>query len=126
MTPTDVVTLVSPDNQDAALVAECAAFDELEAEITAYELADRDDTIRRTGRTPLHERQDECERLLVRVCNERASTLAGIAARLRILLRIAPACFVLPEAASSGCDELLTAALLRDLASILRVDEVAP
>ena len=125
MTVSDVVTLVSADNRDAALIAECAAFDELEAEITAYELADRDDTIRRTGRAPLHERQEECEQLLMMVCSHRARTLAGVAARVRTLLRIAPACFELPEVASSGYEELLTAALLRDLASILRLDEAS-
>lgn len=123
MSASDVVRLVSPDNRDAALVAQCAAFDELEAEITAYELADHGDGLRRTGRVPLHDRQDECEQLLMTVVRHRASTLAGIAARVRSLLRIAPGCFELPEPASSGYDELLTAALLRDLAHLLRLDE---
>jgi len=114
MAPNGTITLVPFDEgQDATLIAQCAAFDQLDEEIVKYYTALADDA-------GSHERQDEYEALLIGLCRHRARTLAGIAARARTLLRCAPERFELHQADAD--DELLTAALLRDLASVLQVD----
>ena len=99
---------------------ECAAFDQLDEELLEYYIALADDAGRDPGRIQPHGREDEYEALLSGLCRHRAQTLAGLAARTRTLLRCAPERFELHQALAD--DELLTAALLRDLASVLQVD----
>lgn len=117
----DLVMLVPPDNRDAVLISQCASFDELDEQILEHNIALADDAGRGLGRAQPHERQDECDKLLVQLCQHRADTLAGIAARVRTLLRYAPERFA-PDGAD-GYDELMIAALLRDLAAVLKVHD---
>lgn len=117
----DIVTLVPPDKRDAALIAQCEAFDELDEQILEHNLAVADAVGRGLGYVPPQNRQAEYEALLIQLCRRRATSLRGIAARVRTLLRYAPECFELQEA--DGYDELLIAALLRDLALVLRIHE---
>ena len=117
----DIVTLVPPDKRDAALIAQCEAFDEIDERIQEYNLARADIVGRGQGHAPPHEREAEYDALLIQLCQRRATSLRGIAARVRTLLRYAPECFELHEA--DGYDEMLIAALLRDLVLVLRVHE---
>ena len=117
----DIVTLVPPDKRDAALIAQCEAFDELDEQILEYNLARADVVGRGQRHAPPHKRHAEYEPLLIQLCQRRATSLRGIAARVRTLLRYAPECFELHEA--DGYDQLLIAALLRDLVLVLRVRE---
>lgn len=121
MVTDNVVTLLPPNERDSALVAQCAAFIQLETEIAEYERAHADDVGRGQGLVPPHEREDECMELLRDLCQRRAASLQGIAARVRTLMRYAPDRFELSD--TDGYDELMIAALLRDLASVLKTHD---
>ena len=98
---------------DTALIKACAAYTELEAEIGAYEAP-------LPAEAPPHPRVGEIEGLLDRLCNTRATTLEGIAARLQWLLRWEPK---LIENWQDGYHDVrMVAALLRDLQNVLRVE----
>jgi len=70
---------------------------------------------------PPHARENECMELLHNLCQRRAASLHGIAARVRTLLRYAPDRFEMNE--TEGYGELMIAALLRDLASVLKAHD---
>ena len=118
MAESDVVTLVQPDKRDAPLIAQCVAFDDLDDQILEHNVVRADEAGRGLNKhAQPHERQGEYDGLLIQLCQRRAHTLAGIAARTRTLLRYAPERFALQQA--DGYDELMISALLRDLASVL-------
>jgi len=121
MASSNVVSLTLPDNRDTRLIAQCVAFLRLEEEINEYERAHANDVGRGLGLAPPHEREDECLELLRELCQRQATSLSGIVARVRTLLRFAPARFELSEA--DGYEELMIAALLRDLASVLKAPD---
>lgn len=118
MTTDNVVTLLPSNKRDAALIAQCATFIQIETEIADYERAHASNSRTKQAPAPPHEREDEGMALLHDLCQRRAASLHGIAARVRTLLCYAPDRFRLNE--TDGYDELMIAALLRDLASVLK------
>ena len=123
-------------HDDNALIEACTAFTELDAEIIAYESAYFDELDAALNSTvpevriwayenlpddpPPHPRDGELKPMLDRLCATRATTLAGIAARVQALLRWEPG--LIEEWQGGGCAERMCAALLRDLRDVLRVE----
>jgi len=123
-----IVTLLPPDKRDAALVAQCAAFDRLKREIqeqrhaqdqTKY--ADRCNCSMYDSAAQVDELRDECDELVATLCQYRARTLVGVSARLRTLLYLSPEVFKPSD--TERWAVRMVGALLRDLRTVLKVDD---
>lgn len=116
MATTNIVTLPPLDKRDATLVSQCQAFDRLEAVIT-----DQCTACDGWSFAQVDELHDECDVLVDMLCRDRARTLAGIAARVQTLLHLSPELF---KPADTDCwDVRMVGALLRDLLTVLKVDD---
>jgi len=117
---TDIIEIVPPGKRDAGLISHCHAFRQLEAEFTA------DDEVRSHRKLgwsleQAEARREELDEVVDRLCRSRARTMAGIRARVWTLLHFTPELFEQPDA--SCYDIRLLTALLRDLRTVLKVDD---
>jgi len=126
MTASNIVTLLTPENRDATLIAQCAAFDRIEQEMLEHDVAHDRSMYADLRACSLYgsiaridDLHDQCDELVVMLCQYRARTLAGIAARVRTLLHLSPDLF---EVSDADCwDARMVGALLRDLRKVLNV-----
>ena len=124
----NIVTLLPPNKRDATLVAQCAAFDHLEHELQEQghthdqsKQADRRNCLIYGSAAHVDELHDECEELVATLCQHHAHTLVGIAARVRTLLFLSPEAFKPSD--TESWDVRMIGALLRDLRTVLKVDD---
>jgi len=124
----NIVTLLPPNKRDATLVAQCAAFDQLEHELQEQDHthdqskpADRRNCSIYDSVAQVDELYDVCEELVATLCQYHARTLVGIAARVRTLLYLSPEVFKPSD--TEAWDVRMVGALLRDLRTVLKVDD---
>jgi len=127
MAASNSVTLPPPDKRDATPVAECAAFDRLEQEFdstttrTTKASAQIVVIARYTTRLRRWTSFTMKNEVVAMLCQYRALTLVGTVARVRTLLHLSPEVFKPPD---TDCwDVRMVGALLRDLRTLLKVDD---
>jgi hypothetical protein len=113
----NIVRIVPSHKSDASLVAHCQTFSQLEAEFVENDTAQCNQGLG-TWSPAQVERWDELERLVETLC---ARSLSGIAARVRTLLHVNPRLFEPSD--EDFFDMRLVSALLRDLRTVLKVDD---
>jgi len=119
----NILRIVPPHDRDASLVAHCQTFSQREAEFVENDIdMARCNHERGTwSSAQVEQRWDELKQLVDTLCRHRARSLSGIAARVQTLLHIAPGLF---EPSELDCfDMRLVSALLRDLRTVLKVDD---
>jgi len=116
----NVLRIVPSHKSDASLVAHCQTLSHLEAEFVENDIAQCNQELA-TWSPAQVERWDELERLVETLCRHHARSLSGIAARVQMLLHVAPRLFEPSD--EDFFDMRLVSALLRDLRTVLRVDD---
>jgi len=117
----NILRIVPPHDRDASLVAHCQTFSQREAEFVENDMVRCNHERGSWSSAQVEQRWDELERLVDTLCRHRARSLSGIAARVQTLLHVAPALF---EPSDTDCfDMRLVSALLRDLRTVLNVDD---
>ena len=82
-----MTALSAPSHPDAAVLAACAAFDELEMAYIASFNGELDDTPEGVAAVEERERIHDAQRLVLdRICGQPATTLAGVRAKARSLV----------------------------------------
>jgi len=121
MAAENIVRIVPPGKRDASLVSHCQMFSQLEAEFIENDLARCNHERGTWSPAQVERRRDELDLLVDRLVRYRAKTLNGVTARVRTLLYLAPELF---EPREKDCyDMRLVSALLRDLRTVLKVDD---
>ena len=116
----NILRIVPSHKSDASLVAHCQTFSHLEAEFVENDIAQCNQELA-TWSPAQVERWDELERLVEMLCRHHARSLSGIAARVRTLLHVAPRLFEPSD--EDFFDMRMVSALLRDLRTVLKVDD---
>lgn len=118
----NVARLMPLSKRDAKLSAHCRTFVARELEYMQNYMAHANHDPGTWSAAEEEARRVELDQLADRVCRSRARSLTGIRARLRTLRHLAPDWF---EAGEADCTSTrLLAALLRDLRTVLKVDDV--
>jgi len=116
----NVLRIVPSHKSDASVVAHCQTFSQLEAAFVEKDIARCNQElgylVARASGT-----RDELERLVETLCQHHARSLSGIAARVQMLLQVAPRLFEPSD--EDFFDMRLVSALLRDLRTVLKVDD---
>jgi len=117
----NVVRIVPAHKRDATLVSNSRTFNQLEEEFVENDLAHCNHEPGTWSPAQVDQRRDELERLVDKLVLYRAKTLNGLAARVRTLAHLAPELF--EPADISYAEMRLVCALLRDLRTVLKVDD---
>jgi len=128
MAASNIATLPSTDKRDGTLVEQCETFDRLEQELEEQDhthdqskYAERANCSLYDAAAQVDELHSECEKVVDTLCQYRARTLVGIAARVRTLQHFSPEVF---KPSDIDCwDVRMVGALLRDLRTVLKVDD---